>query len=69
MRETRRHMDSSSLEKLLVLNLNPDLWDKRLVNSVIRRSEEELPNTTAMDPLAVDVTPSTFLSSLSSSSS
>ena len=49
MRETRRQMDPSSLEKLLVLKLNPDLWDKRLVNSVIRRSEEEeLPHTTIL---------------------
>ena len=69
MRETRRHMDPTSLEKLLVLKLNSDLWDKRLVNTVIRRSEEELPNTTAIDPSAVDVSPSSFLSSLSSSSS
>ena len=71
MRETRRQIDPSSLEKLLVLKLNPDLWDKRLVNSVIRRSEEEeeLPHTTAMDPSAVDVSPSSLLSSLSSSSS
>ena len=71
MRETRRQMDPSSLEKLLVLKLNPDLWNKRLVNSVIRRSEEEeeLPHTTAMDPSAVDVSPSSLLSSLSSSSS
>ena len=33
MRETRRYMDPTSLEKLLVLKLNPDLWDKGLVNS------------------------------------
>ena len=65
MRETRRQMDPSSLEKLLVLKLKPDLWDKRLVNSVIRRSEEEeeLPHTTAMDPSVVDVSPSSLLSS------
>ena len=39
MRDTRRCMDPSSLESLLVLKFNPDLWTIKIVNSVIKRED------------------------------
>ena len=33
-------MDPSSLEMLMILKLNPDLWDEKTVNAVIRKTTE-----------------------------
>jgi hypothetical protein len=40
MNDCRKQMDPSSLEMLMILKLNPDLWDKKTVNAVIRKSTE-----------------------------
>ena len=36
--DARKQMDPTSLEMLLILKLNSDLWDERSVNAVIKRS-------------------------------
>ena len=40
MNDCRKQMDPSSLEMLMILKLNPDLWDKKTVNAVIRKTTE-----------------------------
>ena len=55
-------MDPASLKMLLILKLNPDLWNERSVNAVIKRS---VPQQTERD---ISSTPISTLSSSSSSS-
>ena len=62
MSDTRKQMDPTSLEMLLILKLNPDLWDERSVNTVIKRSA---PQRTERD---ISSTPISTISSSSSSS-
>ena len=62
MSDTRKQMDPTSLEMLLILKLNPDLWNERSVNAVIKRS---VPQQTERD---ISSTPISTLSSSSSSS-
>ena len=40
MNDCRKQMDPSSLEMLMILKLNPDLWGKKTVNAVIRKTTE-----------------------------
>ena len=40
MSDCRKKMDPSSLEMLIKLKLNPDLWDKNTVKAVIRKTTE-----------------------------
>ena len=54
-------MDPTSLEMLLILILNSDLWDERSVNAVIKRSD---PQRTERD---ISSTPILTVSSSSSS--
>jgi len=63
MSDTRKQMDPTSLEMLLILKLNPDLWDERSVNTVIKRPA---PQRTERD---ISSTPVSTISSSSSSSS
>ena len=65
-------MDPSSLEMLMILKLNPDLWDKKTVNAVIIRktTERELSVTNTLLSLVSSLTSSSssFSSSTPSSS-
>ena len=62
MNDCRKQMDPSSLEMLvMILKLNPDLWDKKTVNFVIRKPTE--------NESSVTDTPLSMLSSLTSSTS
>ena len=61
MNDYRKQMDPSSLEMLMILKLNPDLWDKKIVNAVIRKTTEHVSSVTN--------TPLSLVSSLTSSSS
>ena len=40
MNDWRKQMDPSSLEMLMILKLNPDLWDEKTVTAVIRKTTE-----------------------------
>ena len=71
MNDYRKQMDPSSLEMLMLLKLNPDLWDKKTVNAVIRKkTEHELSVTNTLLSLVSSLTSSSasFSSSTSSSS-
>ena len=61
MSDTRKQMDPTSFEMLLILKLNPDLWHKRSVNAVIKQST---PRRTERDQFYTD-----FSGTVSSSSS
>ena len=61
MSDARKQMDPTSLEMLLILKLNSDLWDERSVNAVIKRSA---PQRTERD---ISSTPISTVSSSSSS--
>ena len=61
MNDCRKQMDPSSLEMLMILKLNPDLWDKKTVNVVIGKSTEHESSVTN--------TPLALVSSLTSSNS
>ena len=62
MSDCRKQMDPSSLEMLMILKLNPDLWDKKTVNAVIRKSTEDDESSVTNTPLSL-VSSSTSLSS------
>ena len=55
-------MDPSSLTMLMILKLNPDLWEKKTVNAVIKK-------TTEHESTSVTDTPLSMISLLTSSSS
>jgi hypothetical protein len=61
MSEARKQMNPTSLEMLLILKLNSDLWDEISVNAVIKRSA---PQRTERD---ISSTPISTVSSSSSS--
>ena len=42
MRPHRRLMDPSTLEMLIMLRFNKDLWDSRDVDEIMKRMEREL---------------------------
>ena len=59
MRPHRRLMDPSTLEMLIMLRFNKDLWDSRDVDDIMKRMERELTaptiahnTTTAASPVA-----------------
>jgi len=60
MSDSRKQMDPTSLEMLLILKLNSDLWDEKSVNAVFKRSA---PQRTERDTCSTPI-----LSSSSSSS-
>ena len=75
MRPHRRLMDPSTLEMLIMLRFNKDLWDAREVNDVMKRIEpepaasiEDAPTPVAPSSLAREMTGSSASSSSSSSS-
>jgi hypothetical protein len=53
MNDCRKQMDPSSLEMLMILKLNPDLWDKKTVNAVIRKSTEDDESSVTNTPLSL----------------
>ena len=61
MNDCRKQMDPSSLEMLMILKLNPDLWDEKTVNAVIGKTTEHESSVTN--------TPLSLVSSLRTSSS
>ena len=61
MSDARKQLNPTSLEMLLILKLNSDLWDERSVNAVIKRSD---PQRTERD---ISSTPISIVSSSSSS--
>ena len=62
-------MDPSSLEMLMILKLlNHDLWDKKTVNAVIRKSTEHESSVTNT-PLSLVSSSTSSSSSFSSSTS
>jgi len=67
-----RIIANESLEMLMILKLNPDLWDKKTVNAVIRKStehESSVTNTPLSLVSSMTSSSSSFSSSTSSSSS
>ena len=68
MNDFRKQMDPSSLEMLMILKLNPDLWDKKTVNAVIRKTTEHESSVTNTPLSLVSSSSSSFSSSTSSSS-
>jgi len=45
MTDSRRHMDPSTLEMLLILKNNKDLWDAKTIDDILC-GNEQLPATT-----------------------
>ena len=61
-------MDPTSVEMLLILKLNSDIWDERSVNDVIKRSAPRSANRTRQ-LFSILVLRSTPISTVSSSAS
>jgi hypothetical protein len=80
MRDTRKSMDPSSLESILVLKFNHDLWNIKTVNAIIKRMESSSSIsaggsgggvsglTIPMNPIHLTPSSTSVVSSLSASS-
>ena len=72
MRPHRRLMDPSTLEMLVLLRFNRDLWSDRDVDTIISRTQTAAPVVDDLPipspPLTVASTPISILSGTSSSS-
>ena len=55
MSDHRKHMDPSTLEMLLMLRMNKDLWDEKTVESIFAREKVEAREKKAAKELAQKV--------------